>query len=77
MASKPRKPSTKRNAKVLLVKASASEILSGVKVTPAEQRRAKSAVASAERLLNHRSVSEKRASVTKASATSRARVAAK
>ena len=49
----------RRHTKVRLSKATASEILSAVKVTPAEERRAKSAVAAAKRLTHRTSASVK------------------
>jgi len=64
-----RKTSSRRHGKVTLTKATASEILAAVKVTRAEQRRAKSAVDSVKRRV-HRAAGSKRVSSAKPRVTS-------
>jgi hypothetical protein len=65
-----KKGSGRRDGKVTLKKATASEILAAVKVSPAEERRAKSAVASIRRSASRVSGSVKRLSVSKRRAAS-------
>jgi len=65
VTTKTRKGSSRRDGKVTLRKATASEILAAVKVTPAEKRRAQSAVASVKRGTSGVSGSVKRLSSLK------------
>jgi hypothetical protein len=65
VTAKTRKASPRRHGKVTLQKATASEILAAVKVTPAEKRRAQSAVASVKRGTSGVSGSVKRLSSPK------------
>jgi hypothetical protein len=50
----------KRPRKVALQKASASEIISALGIRRAEERQAKAAVATAERLMRHRTPADKK-----------------
>jgi hypothetical protein len=52
--------STKKPQKVLLRKASASEIIEGLGISQAEERRARAAVATAKRLIGRRNESDKK-----------------
>jgi hypothetical protein len=72
-----KKASGQRQAKILLGKKSASEILAAHNISPAEQRRARAAVAAAKRRIHRVSASEKRASSSKRRAASRAHAEAK
>jgi len=54
-----RKTAPRRHGKVRLTKATASEILAAVNVSPAEQRRAKSAVDSVKRRVQRASLEAK------------------
>ena len=65
VTTKTRKAFPRRHGKVTLQKATASEILAAVKVTPAEKRRAQSAVASVKRGTSGVSGSVKRLSSPK------------
>lgn len=64
--------------KITLKKASAGEIIAGLKIVPAEERRAMAALVSAKRILGLGSVlAKKRAIVTKPSATVKLRSSCK
>lgn len=75
--TKTKRGSGRRHGKVTLKKATASEILAAVKVSPAEERRAKSAVASVKRGSSRVSGSVKRLSESKRGAAPKIRHEAK
>jgi hypothetical protein len=52
--------STKKPQKVLLRKASASQIIAGLGISQAEQRRARAAVATAKRMIGRHNASDKK-----------------